>query len=286
MKKESTDQDRAVATVKAQISPAIHCVHADADGYCTGPCEGAICCNCQSYKPRATGHEPSAEPSAITVKACGEITFPPGVETLGEKANFLHAYSIEASKRSTGAAILAGWVLSVARSTCAHGQWVEWLDKNVSFARRTANNYLTLYAQTIGKQRAEMRRPIPLATPPTVDELEAAAHDVDGKALSALYKSTRLIAAPANWGGAGRGQGRKPRDAEAEAKELDAIANNPALLFAAVKGPLDELWRLHRERDVFARLGDEELAQAADVLADLSQAATAAHKLRRTGRAR
>ena len=167
MKKKTTDQDRAVAAVKAKISPRVPCVNADEDGYCTGPCEGSLCFKCASYEPRATGHEPSAEPSALTVRACDEITFPPGVETLGEKANFLHAYSIEASKRSTGAAILAGWVLSVARSTCAHGQWIEWLDKNVSFNRRTAQNYLTLYAQTVGARRAEMRRPIPLTTPPT-----------------------------------------------------------------------------------------------------------------------
>lgn len=276
MTKKTTEQERAVATVKAKISPRVPCVQSDADGYCTGPCEGAICCTCPSYKPRATNHEPQAEPSALTVRACDEITFPPGVETLGEKANFLHAYSIEASKRSTGAAILAGWVLSVARSTCAHGQWLGWLQQNVSFSRMTAQNYLTLYAQTVGARRAEMRRPIPLTTPPTADELEAAAHDVDGKALSALYKSTRLIAASANWGGAGRGQGRKPRDAESEAAELDAIANNPALLFAAVKGPLDELWRLHRERDVFARLGDEELSDVVSVLKSLSDAATKA----------
>ena len=92
----------------------------------------------------------AAEPTAITVRACDEITFPPGVETLGEKANFLHAYSIEASKRSTGAAILAGWVLSVARSTCAHGQWVQWLEKNVNFHRSTATRYLTLNAQAVG----------------------------------------------------------------------------------------------------------------------------------------
>ena len=231
----------------------------------------------RAVAPRPPQQSPEpAEPSALTVRACDEITFPPGVETLGEKANFLHAYSIEASKRSTGAAILAGWVLSVARSTCAHGQWMQWLATNVSFGKSTAANYLTLYAQTVGARRAEMRRPIPLTTPPTVDELEAAAHDVDGKALSALYKSTRLIAAPANWGGAGRGQGRKPRDAEAEAAELDAIANNPALLFAAVKGPLDELWRLHRERDVFARLGDEELSDVVSVLKSLSDAATKA----------
>ena len=45
-----------------------------------------------------------------------EIVFPKGVETLGQKANFLHGYSVEASKRANGAAIMAGWVLSVARS--------------------------------------------------------------------------------------------------------------------------------------------------------------------------
>ena len=150
MKKKTTDQDRAVAAVKAKISPRVPCINADDDGYCTGPCEGSLCFKCASYEPRATGHEPSAEPSALTVRACDEITFPPGVETPGEKANFLHAYSIEASKRSTGAAILAGWVLSVARSTCAHGQWVQWLQSNVSFSRMTAQNYLTLYAQTVG----------------------------------------------------------------------------------------------------------------------------------------
>jgi hypothetical protein len=209
------------------------------------------------------------------VRACDEITFPPGVETLGEKANFLHAYSIEASKRSTGAAILAGWVLSVARSTCAHGQWLGWLQQNVNFHRSTANHYLTLYAQTVGARRAEMRRPIPLTTPPTVDELEAAAHDVDGKALSALYKSTRLIAASANWGGAGRGQGRKPKGDDVAA-ELEAVAESEAILWASAKGSIDNLVQLDSERGVFQRLSDDHLATVAGLLADLSKASAAA----------
>ena len=59
--------------------------------------------------------------TALTVRL-GEIAFPEGVETLGEKANYLHRCSVEYSKKSAGAAILAGWVLTVARSTCAHGQ--------------------------------------------------------------------------------------------------------------------------------------------------------------------
>ncbi len=273
MKKKAPAQDRAVAAVKAQVSPRVPCVKSDADGSCTGPCEGALCCKCSYYEPRATNHEPPAEPTALTVRACDEITFPPGVETLGEKANFLHAYSIEASKRSTGAAILAGWVLSVARSTCAHGQWIEWLEKNVNFSVRTANNYLTLYAQTVCARRAEMRRPIPLTTPPTVDELEAAAHDVDGKALSALYKSTRLIAAPANWGGKREGAGNKKKDVAAE---LKAVTENEAVLWASAKGALDTLVQLDSERGVFQRLSNDHLATVANLLADLSKAAAAA----------
>lgn len=288
MKKKATEQERTVATVKAQISPRVPCVQSDADGYCTGPCEGAICCTCPSYKPRATNHKPQAEPSAITVRACDEITFPPGVETLGEKANFLHAYSIEASKRSTGAAILAGWVLSVARSTCAHGQWVEWLDKNVSFARRTANNYLTLYAQTVGARRAEMRRPIPLTTPPTVDELEAAAHDVDGKALSALYKSTRLIAASANWGGAGRGQGRHAKDvaeAEAAAETASSAAVRAELSAEEGRDLVAKLagWALGAD-DGFGTLPDGELARAVKTLKQVLARAEEIKSAREGGR--
>ena len=220
----------------------------------------------------------AAEPTAITVRACDEITFPPGVETLGEKANFLHAYSIEASKRSTGAAILAGWVLSVARSTCAHGQWIEWLDKNVSFNRRTANNYLTLYAQTVGARREEMRRPIPLTTPPTVDELEAAAHDVDGKALSALYKSTRLIAASENWGGKREGAGNKPKAEQPSDVAGELCAEEGRDLIEELSG-----WALGAD-DGFGTLSDAELANAVQTLSQVLARAKAIQEARDVAR--
>ena len=220
--------------------------------------------------------------TAITVRAC-EIAFPEGVETLGEKANFLHAYSVEASKRSTGAAILAGWVLSVARSTCAYGQWNAWLEKNVSFSIRTAQNYLSLYAQTLGAQRAAMRRPIALTVQPTEDELEAAAHDVDGKSLSALYKSTRLIKASDNWGGPDRGQGRKPKgDAEAEAKEemvaLDEVADTHANAWSICSECLRKLQDAQRDHRVIDRLDLVELAEVSSILKSLSEATKAAIK--------
>ena len=224
-----------------------------------------------SASPRETSANNDAA-TALTVHV-GEIVFPKGVETLGEKANFLHTYSVEASKRSTGAAILVGWVLSVARSTCAHGQWLNWLEHNVSFSKSTANNYLSLYAQTLGASRAAMRRPIALTVEPTVDELEAAAHDVDGKRLSALYKSTRLMASSDNWGGAGRGQGRKPKDVAAE---LKAVANMEPVLWASAKGALDTLWKLDSEKDFMRRLSDDHLATVSKILTDLSDKAAKA----------
>ena len=220
----------------------------------------------------------AAEPTAITVRACDEITFPPGVETLGEKANFLHAYSIEASKRSTGAAILAGWVLSVARSTCAHGQWMQWLANNVDFGKSTANNYLTLYAQTVGARRAEMRRPIPLTTPPTVDELEAAAHDVDGKALSALYKSTRLIAASENWGGKREGAGNKPKAEQPSDVAGELCAEEGRDLIEELSG-----WALGAD-DGFGTLSDAELANAVQTLSQVLARAKAIQEARDVAR--
>lgn len=212
------------------------------------------------------------EPTALTI-TIGSIEFPAGVESLGEKANFLHAYSVEAGKRSTAAAILAGWCLSVARESCAHGIWYSWLEKNVAFSKRTADNYMSLYAQTVGASRAALRRPIPLAEEPTMAELEAAAHDVDGKSLSALYKSTRLIATSDNWGGAGRGQGRKPKDADVAA-ELKAVTEHEAVLWASAKGALDTLLKLNSDRDLMHRLSKEHLAHIATMLDQLAQKAT------------
>lgn len=218
--------------------------------------------------------------TALTVHL-DAIVFPEGVETLGEKANFLHGYSVEASKRANGAAILAGWVLSVARAACAHGQWIAWLEQNVSFGRSTATNYMNLYAQTLGKARANARRPIALEVEPTVEELEAAAHDVDGSTLSALYKSTRIIATPEGWGGEREGAGRKKKDEAADiSAELDEVANSPALLIAAIREPISTVYKAWRERDVFAKIDMSDLALVTASLQELATAATAALKAR------
>ena len=223
------------------------------------------------------------EQTALTV-TIGSIEFPAGVESLGDKANFLHAYSVEAGKRSTAAAILAGWVLSVARESCAHGMWYSWLEKNVAFSKRTADNYMSLFAQTVGAARVALRRPVALSVMPTMKELEAAAHDVDGKSLSALYKSTRLMAVNPDHGGDRREKAAKnghvvgrPKKKDADvAAELKAVTEHESVLWASAKGALDTLVQLDSKRGVFQRLSNDHLAQVSKILADLSTKAAKA----------
>ena len=276
--KHVSETARTVAQARETMAPKVPCVNANAEGYCTGPCEGALCCKCADYKP--------AEITAIAVRV-DDLPMPEG--SPAEQANALHRAFLKSAKTTAVRAVQCGWVLSNVRASCGHGAWQHWVAENLEFAERTAYNYIAAYEKTVGAARAGMRRPVPLSVEPTMKEIESACSQVAEQPMTDLYRATGLVERRAGWGGAGRGQGRKPRDAEAEAAELDAIANNPALLFAAVKGPLDELWRLHRERDVFARLGDEELTQVAGVLQPLYKYAAGILKDRaeaRTGNAR
>lgn len=235
---------------------------------------------------------PSAEPTEPTALTVA-IRLPhraPG-KTPGARINAWHKIAVASGKASIAAGIMAGWELANARQGCNHGQWLAWLRKNTAISPDTATRYLTVFAQTVGAARAARPKPVALDVQPTMTELEAACSDVEVKSLTALYGQLRLIKRNANHGGDrreaaaanGHHVGRPAKgsgEEQAEAAELDAIANNPALLYAAIRGPLDELWKLHRERDVFARLGTEELAAAQAILRDLAAAAAEALEAR------
>ena len=70
-KKSSTDVARE--RVKAQFAPKVPCKNVDAEGFCTGPVAGSLCCKCADYSPRdaaaqpATGETPvvPVEPAAV-----------------------------------------------------------------------------------------------------------------------------------------------------------------------------------------------------------------------------
>ena len=127
---------------------------------------------------------------------------------------------------------------------------------------------------------------IPISKKPTVTELSAATVGMEDKSATRAMIALGIIKRIKNedgnsWGGAGRGQGRKPKDAaEEESAALDAVVNSPALLIAAIREPLATVYRTWRERDVFARIELGDLAQVTATLNELASAATAALKAR------
>ena len=80
-KKSSTDVARE--RVKAKFAPKIPCKNVDAEGFCTGPIAGSLCCKCAAYSPRNA----AAKMEAVPVKpATGETPVVP-VEPAAVVAN-------------------------------------------------------------------------------------------------------------------------------------------------------------------------------------------------------
>ena len=258
--------------VKARISPAIPCVNADKEDYCTGPCEGSLCFKCESYQPvKPAPVVPEAvQPSALAVR---EVALEaPASATPAECISFDLGMAKRCATASIYYLVRAGWRLALERQGMAHGSWVVFCQNHVGISDDTARRYIKFFQETVGKFRTNHGQPA-MVTELTDKMIAAATADIESKTATGAMIELGVMRRPPGHGGARPGAGRKPRDAEAEAAELDAIANNPALLFAAVKGPLDELWKLHRERDVFARLGDDELRDAVNVLQPLYKCA-------------
>ena len=160
------------------------------------------------------------------------------------------------------------------------GTFEKWIEANCDFGRRTAYRYLSLVQQAISAD--ELPKIANGSDKMREAAIEEYAAETDSKSLTELYCDLGIIKkTPAKMGGKREGAGRKRKDeAEEIGENLDAAVNTPGLLAAAIKGPIETLWQLWKERDVFSRIDDETLGHAAGLLDELSKAATKALKLR------
>lgn len=259
-KKHVSETARTVAQARKTMAPKVPCINADEDGYCTGPCDGALCCKCTDYQPRQADCTAAAPALPLEPAPAG---------TAAEAVKFDLGMAKRHGALTLAYLARAGWRLACEKEGVGHGEWLVMCEKDIGISADTASRYIKFYHATVGAHLRAQGAAHRLVDNLTDAMIEEACAGLESKTATGAMIELGIVKRPANWGGARDGAGRKPRDAEAEAAELDAIANNPALLFAAVKGPLDELWRLHRERNVFARLGDEELTQVVGVLQPL-----------------
>lgn len=208
----------------------------------------------------------SAEPPAAGMEAAARI-------------NHWHEVAKQSSEMAIAAALNAG--IELFKAKIDHpGTFEKWIEANCNFGRRTAYNYLKLIQQAISADKLpkiangsdKMRQAA----------IEEYAAETDSKSLTELYCDLGIIKkTPSKMGGKREGAGRKRKDAaEDEAAALDEAVNSPGLLAAAIKGPIETLWQLYKERDVFNRIEDKVLGHTVGLLEELCKAATKALKLR------
>ena len=208
----------------------------------------------------------SAEPPAAGMEAAARI-------------NHWHEIAKQSSEMAVAAAVNAG--LELFKAKIDHpGTFEKWIEANCDFGRRTAYRYLSLVQQAISAD--ELPKIANGSDKMREAAIEEYAAETDSKSLTELYCDLGIIKkTPSKMGGKREGAGRKRKDeAEEIGENLDAAVNTPGLLAAAIKGPIETLWRLWKERDVFSRIDDETLGHAAGLLDVLSKAATKALKLR------
>ena len=208
----------------------------------------------------------SAEPPAAGMEAAARI-------------NHWHEVAKQSSEMAIAAALNAG--LELFKAKIDHpGNFVQWIESNCDFGKTTAYRYLSLIQQAISAD--ELPKIANGSDKMRQAAIEEYAAETDSKSLTELYCDLGIIKkTPSKMGGKREGAGRKRKDeAEEIGEDLDAAANASGLLAAAIKGPIETLWQLYKERDVFNRIDDETLGQAAGLLNELCKAATKALKLR------
>ena len=175
--------------------------------------------------------------------------------------------------------IEAGRELALQKQLLGYGQWATWCDNNLEVTQRTADRYIETFQRTIGVQR--IAQGVSLDKKILKKELEAATVGMEEKTVRQAMIEIGVIKQHSAWGGKRDGAGRKAKDDAAdEAAALDAVANSPALLIAAIREPISTVYKAWRERDVFARIDMSDLAVVTASLQELAAAATAALKAR------
>lgn len=286
-KPQESAQKTAVDRVKARISPAMPCVNADKEGYCTGPCEGSLCFKCASYQPvKPAAVVPKVvQSSALTVRDVALEA--PDYTSPAECISFDLGMARKLATASIYYLVRAGWRLARERQGMEHGAWIDFCQNHVGISVETARRYIEFYKATVGEWRAKNHQPT-MVTELTDKMIAAATADI--KSTTATGAMIELgVMKRTKWGGDrteraaanGHTVGRKPKDVAAA---LKAVTENEAVLWASSKGALDTLVQLDAERDVFRRLTNDHLATVSGILADLAKKAAEILKQRLSGK--
>ena len=191
----------AVARIKAEISPSTPCVHADAEGYCAGPCGGAICCHCAAYKPV----------TAVATKADAPLfvlEHPAANLTPAENVQFDLAQAKKHGAMTLAYLARAGWRLACEKQGMGHGAWQDWC-KSINLSHDTADRYIKFYYSTVGEHLRAQGTAHRLVEDLTDKMIAEATAGLESKTATGAMIELGIVKRPAGWGGEREGAGRK-----------------------------------------------------------------------------
>ena len=191
----------AVARIKAEISPSTPCVHADAEGYCAGPCGGAICCHCADYKPV----------TAVATKADAPLfvlEHPAANLTPAENVQFDLAQAKKHGAMTLAYLARAGWRLACEKQGVGYGAWKDWC-KSINLSQDTADRYIKFYYSTVGEHLRAQGTAHRLVEDLTDKMIAEATAGLESKTATGAMIELGIVKRPAGWGGERAGAGRK-----------------------------------------------------------------------------
>ena len=195
------NQKNAVARVKEEISPSTPCVHADAEGYCAGPCGGAICCHCADYKPVTAVASKADAPLFV-------LEHPAANLTPAENVQFDLAQAKKHGAMTLAYLARAGWRLACEKQGMGHGAWQDWC-KSINLSHDTADRYIKFYYSTVGEHLRAQGTAHRLVEDLTDKMIAEATAGLESKTATGAMIELGIVKRPAGWGGEREGAGRK-----------------------------------------------------------------------------
>ena len=222
----------SVEAVKAELSPATPCVHADAEGYCTGACEGSICCHCADYKPV----------TAVATKADAPLfvlEHPAANLTPAENVQFDLAQAKKHGAMTLAYLARAGWRLACEKQGIGYGAWDEWIEKNVGISKSTADRYIKFYYSTVGEHLRAQGTAHRLVEDLTDKMIAEATAGLESKTATGAMIELGIVKRPAGWGGEREGAGRKAAAAAAAAEDGLSDQDSATVMWINAMAPFE-----------------------------------------------
>ena len=221
-----------VARIKAKISPSTPCVHADAKGYCAGPCEGVICFNCEDYKP-VTAVATQADTAVFVLE------HPAANLTPAENVQFDLAQARKHGAMTLAYLARAGWRLACERQGLNHGEWENWCQKNLGISKRTVERYINFYYSTVGEHLRAQGTAHRLVEDLTDKMIAEATAGLESKTATGAMIELGIVKRPPGWGGERAGAGRKAEAAAAAAEDGLSDQDSATVMWINAMAPFE-----------------------------------------------